>query len=179
MDTNAKNAKNVLLQTLLLLLLPLLVLTASSSGTPYPSILRSIRVKNHFHRTGEPVDGEQHLRKVILKWTPVAGATRYEVHHVHPHDIHEEIEPRVHVTTVEAGHTCGGTPCHVKPACPLGRNGFSVRAMLEGGEEEDGEQQEETWTPWSPLVRFDITKNSDGQTKALADLEEAPSAKEL
>ena len=161
---------------------PLLLLlsawrSSASPSLPHPSILPSVRVKNHFHRSGELVEGEQHLRKVILKWTSFPGATRYEVNHVHPHEQNEY----VHVTPIDIEHTCGGAPCHVKPACPIGRNGFSVRALVRGGEEdgaeEDGAEKEE-WTPWSPVVHFDINRDNAGQAQAVAADEEG-TAREL
>ena len=121
-----------------------------ATSLPYPSIQKKIRVKNHFHRSGELVDGEKHLRKVIIKWDHYPGALRYEVNHVFPN----EEDQKIHTTVIERDNTCGGYPCHVKPACPLGMNAFSVRASLAS----DNEGGEDTWTPWSPLVTFQIDR---------------------
>lgn len=116
------------------------------------------RVKNHFHRSGELVEGEEDMRKIIVNWKHYPKAAAYQVCHMCDMDksgvrLNEE---RGTVVDIEVGHECGGNPCMVLPGAPLGINSFSVRAQV--GEE---------WTPWSDQRNFDTRETGQSQHEEL------------
>ena len=112
------------------------------------------RVKQHRQGAqGNLVEGEEDLRKVILGWHAIPGVVAYEICHQCVGRIEE-------ATGVERGdadigtihetppdHTCGGEPCLVLPAAPLGYNTFHLRYKTdEGG----------LWSPWSEMKRYNV-----------------------
>jgi hypothetical protein len=119
----------------------------------YPSILSSMRVKEHRSGAeGTLVEGEEHLLKVILKFTAVHAAEVYEVCHNCVIDDESGKRSGDEGDTDEIGldSVCGGEPCWVRPGCPKSWNTFNVRAMV--GDE---------WTRWSKTGRFLVVANED------------------
>ena len=112
----------------------------------YPSILSSIRVKEH--RSGAEgvlVEGEEDLLKIILKFTDVDSAEVYEVCHNCVVDDESGVRSGTDGDTdeVSPASTCGGELCWIRPGCPKAWNTFNVRAMV--GDD---------WTRWSKTGRF-------------------------
>eukprot|EP00584_Thalassiosira_punctigera_P004059 CAMPEP_0172526636 /NCGR_PEP_ID=MMETSP1067-20121228/1505_1 /TAXON_ID=265564 ORGANISM="Thalassiosira punctigera, Strain Tpunct2005C2" /NCGR_SAMPLE_ID=MMETSP1067 /ASSEMBLY_ACC=CAM_ASM_000444 /LENGTH=153 /DNA_ID=CAMNT_0013310183 /DNA_START=63 /DNA_END=524 /DNA_ORIENTATION=- len=133
------------------------LLAASSSSAAAgdrPPFVGTARVKQHRHRTGDLVEGEEHLLKAIIKWDHVPGAEEYELCHECDHidettgeedgagPVGGEAYP------VEVGHTCGGLPCNVMPGIPQGHNKFHLR-VKKGGE----------WSLWSEYQNFDVKES--------------------
>mmetsp|Transcript_13327 Transcript_13327/g.20208 ORF Transcript_13327/g.20208 Transcript_13327/m.20208 type:complete len:207 (-) Transcript_13327:223-843(-) len=143
------------LLTFLLLLLPLLKsVSAVTDERPNFQIFQS-RAKHHFTRAGEKVEGEEELRKVILGWYAIPGAEEYQICHQCVGRIDESTgrinEPEDGVAqagriqTVSIHFQCGGHPCLVLPAAPLGFNHFHLR-YKKGGE----------WSLWSTVRNYNV-----------------------
>ena len=110
------------------------------------------RVKPHrAGATGELVDGEEHLRKIIVQWSPVPGAVEYEICHgctnIDDETGEETGDVSGKVISVGIGEqfTCGNRPCLVMPGAPLGYNLFHLRVKV--GDE---------WSLWSEHRNFNI-----------------------
>ena len=103
--------------------------TAAMAQITVPEIDIKARVKQHrAGAAGDLVAGEEELRKVIIQWDKVDGATGYEVCHNCKGDV-EKIIP------VEVGRKgeCGGRPCMVLPGAPIGYNTFQLRVKTSSG----------------------------------------------
>lgn len=125
----------------------------AAAGLDRPRFVGSARVKQHFHKTGDLVEGEEHLLKVILKWDAIAGAEGYELCHNCSH-IDEETGEEIPgapmdgvIYPIEIGgrFVCGGNPCNVMPATARGHNKFHLRVKI-GGE----------MSPWSNYQNFNV-----------------------
>eukprot|EP00573_Skeletonema_grethae_P000414 CAMPEP_0201685936 /NCGR_PEP_ID=MMETSP0578-20130828/567_1 /ASSEMBLY_ACC=CAM_ASM_000663 /TAXON_ID=267565 /ORGANISM="Skeletonema grethea, Strain CCMP 1804" /LENGTH=149 /DNA_ID=CAMNT_0048169921 /DNA_START=53 /DNA_END=502 /DNA_ORIENTATION=- len=131
---------------LLSLLLVPLVTTAS---TDRPTFKATARVKQHMYRTGQLVDGEEHLLKAIIKWDPMNGAEKYQLCHNCNHILEdtgaEDGAVDGDIIEVEADNFCGGQACHVMPGCPQGHNKFHLRVKMDG-----------EWSAWSNYQNFDV-----------------------
>ena len=68
-----------------LLTVPLVTIAALDR----PIFSATARVKQHFHKTGQLIDGEEHLLKVIVKWDAISGAEGYELCHNCNHILEE------------------------------------------------------------------------------------------
>eukprot|EP00580_Thalassiosira_gravida_P003658 CAMPEP_0201605392 /NCGR_PEP_ID=MMETSP0492-20130828/5225_1 /ASSEMBLY_ACC=CAM_ASM_000837 /TAXON_ID=420259 /ORGANISM="Thalassiosira gravida, Strain GMp14c1" /LENGTH=164 /DNA_ID=CAMNT_0048069633 /DNA_START=40 /DNA_END=534 /DNA_ORIENTATION=+ len=136
--------------------------TTTASSTDRPNFIGTARVKQHMHRTGDLVEGEQHLLKLIIKWQPIPGAEGYELCHECNHidettgretgtlDADEGTDGTVGTTIpIEIGgkNVCGGQPCHVMPAAAKGHNKFHLR-VKKGGH----------FGLWSKLQNFDVAE---------------------
>ena len=94
---------------------------------PEFSIVQS-RVKLHceISAAGNLVQGEEHLRKVILGWHPIPGAEAYEICHqclgkINEYTGEELSTPTDHeLIPFSVDFTCGGNPCLVLPGAPMG-----------------------------------------------------------
>mmetsp|Transcript_22742 Transcript_22742/g.38856 ORF Transcript_22742/g.38856 Transcript_22742/m.38856 type:complete len:153 (-) Transcript_22742:149-607(-) len=131
-----------------LLLVPLITVAAVDR----PNFKATARVKQHFHRTGELIDGEQHLLKVIVKWDAISAAEGYELCHNCNHHISEEtgeengeVDGKIYPIEVGGANMCGGQACHVMPGAPKGHNKFHLRVK------KDGE-----WSAWSNYQNFNV-----------------------
>lgn len=131
-----------------LLLVPLLVTIAATIDRP--TFKATARVKQHYHRSGQLVDGEEHLLKAIIKWDPpMDGAEKYQLCHNCNH-ISEETgaengDVDGEIIEVDADNFCGGQPCHVMPGCPQGLNKFHLRVKIDG-----------EWSAWSNYQNFNV-----------------------
>ena len=114
------------------------------------------------HRTGDLVEGEEHLLKMIVKWNPIPGAEAYELCY-NCNFIDEdtgaeisEVDSNAIISIPIGGkNTCGGQPCNVMPGTPRGFNKFHLRVQV-GGE----------WSPWSNYQNFDVQEpGSFGHTE--------------
>jgi hypothetical protein len=136
------------------LIAPLLLLggvAAAALDRPEFSIYQA-RVKQHRSgAAGDLVEGEEHLRKIILGWHGIAAAEAYEICHQCTGRIDEdgmevageEALGTVHPLTKD--NMCGGEPCLVLAAAPLGFNRFHMRYQ-KGGD----------WSPWSAVKNYDV-----------------------
>ena len=116
-----------------------------------PNFIGTARVKQHFHKSGELIAGEEHLLKVIVKWEPIPLAVQYELCHMCNHideetgdadDINMNTEAKIY--QIGPGSTCGGQPCHIMPGTEKGHNKFHLRVKGHGGE----------WSAWSKYQNF-------------------------
>ena len=125
------------------LLLGSCITTAIDTKTR-PNFTATARVKQHFHKSGNLVEGEEHLIKVILKWDHLPNANAYEICH-NCHHINEDtgiiIEDddekksddantggKIYEVDMTGGkNTCGGQPCLVMPNTPRGNNKYHLR----------------------------------------------------
>lgn len=107
-----------------------------------PNFTATARVKQHFHHTGELVDGEEHLLKIIVKWNSIPEAEAYELCH-NCHFIVEETgeekggrnwneDGSIIPIPIDGKFTCGRQPCYVMPAAPKGNNKFHLRVKKNG-----------------------------------------------
>jgi hypothetical protein len=108
-----------------------------------PKFTATARVKQHFHQvTGELVQLEEHLLKIIVKWNPIPEAEAYELCH-NCHFIVEETgeekggknwneDGSIIPIPIDGKHTCGAKPCYVMPAAPKGNNKFHLRVKKNG-----------------------------------------------
>jgi hypothetical protein len=108
------------------------------------------RVKQHRHFTGDLVEGEEELRKLILQWDKVLGAEQYEICHnclqISDDSGEGDIsDGKLLPIGVGRDHECGGNPCMVMPNISLGYNRFNIRVQS-GGE----------WSPWSVHRNYNV-----------------------
>ena len=132
-----------------LLLVPLVTIAALDS----PKFSATARVKQHYHRTGELIDGEEHLLKVIVKWDTISGAEGYELCHNCNHILEEtgeensgnDVDGKIYPIEVGGANMCGGQACHVMPGAPKGNNKFHLRVKMNG-----------EWSAWSNYQNFNV-----------------------
>eukprot|EP00574_Skeletonema_japonicum_P014571 CAMPEP_0201737472 /NCGR_PEP_ID=MMETSP0593-20130828/42465_1 /ASSEMBLY_ACC=CAM_ASM_000672 /TAXON_ID=267983 /ORGANISM="Skeletonema japonicum, Strain CCMP2506" /LENGTH=153 /DNA_ID=CAMNT_0048231453 /DNA_START=74 /DNA_END=535 /DNA_ORIENTATION=- len=132
-----------------LLIVPLVTVSATVDR---PNFKATARVKQHYHRTGQLVDGEEHLLKAIIRWDPMIGAEEYQLCHNCNH-ISEETGAEKNgddldggeIIEVDADSFCGGQACHVMPGCPQGLNKFHLRVKVDG-----------EWSAWSNYQNFNV-----------------------
>jgi hypothetical protein len=119
---------------------------AATAAVNRPVFDPNARVKQHrVKTTGELVEGEEALRKVLLKWDKVRGAEKYELCH-NCENIDEEtgdtngLIPSEKILSLGVGrqYECGGHACLVLPDAPSGYNKFHLRVQV--GDE---------WSKWS------------------------------
>lgn len=129
----------------------LLSAAVAAASDDRPNFVGTVRVKQHYHRSGELVEGEEDLLKVIVKWDPIPGAEAYELCHDCGHIDEatglEDGELDGAMYPIEVGHTCGGQPCHVMPGIKQGHNRFHLR-VKKGGE----------FGPWSKYQNFETVQ---------------------
>ena len=111
------------------------------------------RTKEHRQRgSGILIEEEKHLRKIILGWYSIPNAEAYEICHQCVQDINDmgeyvsndDADAKVG-TVIPADAMCGGEPCLILPAAPMGWNHFHLRYKV-GGE----------WSPWSIAKKFNV-----------------------
>ena len=109
------------------------------------------RVKEHrAGPTGELVEGEEHLLKVILGWEKIPNAEGYEICH-NCNNIDDDTGNEINAdrvgTIIPIGigrkYECGLNPCLVLPGAPAGYNRFNLRVQI--GKD---------WSPWSTYRNF-------------------------
>jgi hypothetical protein len=135
---------------LLILFNSLLIIVAATVDRPKFTAIA--RVKQHFHKTGGLIKGEEHLLKVIIKWEAITGADAYELCHNCDH-ISEVTgaengnvnDGTIYLIEIGGRNVCGGQPCHVIPGAPMGNNKFHLRVI------KDGEL-----SPWSNYQNFNV-----------------------
>ena len=103
------------------------------------------------HRTGDLVEGEEHLLKVIVKWDEIYDAEAYELCH-NCNFIDEDTGAETTssdrsgvIKEVDVKTRCGGQPCSINPGMPRGHNKFHLR-VKKGG----------VMSPWSRYQNFDV-----------------------
>ncbi|KAL7446866.1 hypothetical protein ACHAXM_011437 [Skeletonema potamos] len=116
-----------------------------------PNFRAVARVKQHFHKTGDLIAGEEHLLKVIVKWDAIGAAEGYELCHNCNHILEEtgvengEVDGTIYRIEIGGKNMCGGQPCYVMSGAPIGYNKFHLR-VKKGGE----------WSPWSNYQNFNV-----------------------
>ena len=112
-----------------------------------PLVDMSARVKQHRSgASGDLVEGEEELRKIIIQWDSIPGAMSYEV--CHNCEVVEGSPQPGEIHAVDLDMIRSGRPVFIKPGAPLGKNTFHVRAKLDGGT--DG--------PWSKERVFNVNE---------------------
>jgi len=110
----------------------------------------SARVKQHRRGAeGNLVEGEEHMRKLLLQWDAVDGALGYEVCHNCQPTTGSEVkngELQGIITPVPVDQTKAGRPVFIFPNAPLGKNTFHVRVSTKKNE----------WGPWSAQRTFNV-----------------------
>jgi len=106
-----------------------------------PIVDLSARIKQHrFGASGQLVDGEEEMRKIIIQWNPIPGAISYDVCH-NCRVLEDSTGPQPDeggtggggLYLVNIDMTRDGRPAFVKSNTSLGKNTFHVRANLDGG----------------------------------------------
>ncbi|KAL7527595.1 hypothetical protein ACHAXR_002027 [Thalassiosira sp. AJA248-18] len=118
-----------------------------------PNFVGTARVKQHMHRTGELVEGEEDLLKIIVKWDSIPHAESYELCQDCDH-IDEETGAEtgavedgiIHSVGIGKEFTCGGQPCKILPGTRRGHNKFHLRVKTANGEV----------SAWSKHQNFDV-----------------------
>lgn len=100
------------------------------------------RIKPHRQRSGDLVPGEEHLRKMIFGWEHERYADSYEL--LHLNDVNG-------LVSYKDTKECGGKPCVVLPAIPLGMQRFQLRYSVKG-----------EWSDWSMVRSFNILTDDTG-----------------
>lgn len=135
------------------LLAILSTLIGTSVAVDRPFFDPNARVKQHrVKTTGELVEGEEELRKVLLKWDKVPGAEKYEICH-NCDNIDDDTgdnaglipEEKIIALGVSRKYECGGHACLVLPDAPLGFNTFHLRVQV--GDE---------WSKWSKHRNYNV-----------------------
>ena len=136
----------------------LLVFSAVVAAIDRPDFsIYQARAKQHRHSSGQLVQGEEELRKIILGWYAIPEAKAYEICHQCKGRIDESTGNEISIDGQEKdgigtvhrttpADTCGEQPCLVMPAAPLGYNRFHLRYQSGGGE----------WSPWSKSVNYNV-----------------------
>lgn len=129
----------------------LALLVGSATAINRPNFVGTARVKQHMHSSGDLVEGEEDLLKIIVKWDHIPGAEGYELCHNCNH-IDEEsgtevggADGIVYPIGIGGKFECGAKPCSVMPGAPKGHNKFHLRAIV-GGE----------MSPWSNYQNFNV-----------------------
>jgi hypothetical protein len=127
-----------------LAVISLVMMAALAAGSgPLVNVDDVARVKEHRGGPqGDLVEGEEHMRKVLLQWDQVPGALGYEVCHNCVPSSDGELEGDI--IPVPADQTKAGRPVLVFKNAPLGINTFHVRASV----------KENEWGPWSDQRNF-------------------------
>jgi hypothetical protein len=152
------------------------------SEEPYslfrPELHLTARIKQHRQgATGDLVEGEEALRKIILNWDPIVNAKAYEICHQcaasinsHTGERQQEEDEDVDsldgtVISVPVGRDgeCGGLPCLVVPGTPLGWNTFHLRVQFMVSDDKKTtttttteEEKEDGWSLWSRVRNFHV-----------------------
>ena len=131
------------------------------------------RVKQHRSgATGQLVEGEEELRKIILGWYEISNALEYEICHqcfgnTNNIRIDEQTGKDLLTDTYDATDgsgtihkisidtKCGGQPCLVLPSAPIGQNTFHMRYKA-------GEDNSPKWSLWSKVKIFNVDKENLG-----------------
>ena len=129
----------------------LVSITKATVAIDRPNFTGTARVKQHFHKSGELIAGEEHLLKVIVKWVPIPTAVQYELCHMCNH-IDEEtgeaddskMNTEAKIYQIDPSSTCGGQPCQIMPGTEKGHNKFHLRVKGSDGE----------WSVWSKHQNF-------------------------
>eukprot|EP00980_Cylindrotheca_fusiformis_P021816 scaffold8658_cov101-Cylindrotheca_fusiformis.AAC.2 len=128
-------------------------LIGNAAAVDRPDFDPHARVKQHREKTtGELVAGEEHLRKILLKWDKVPGAEQYQLCH-NCNGIEEatgeakSLIPEDKIISLGVGrkYECGGQACLVMPDSPLGYNTFHLRVQV--GDE---------WSKWSKQRNYKV-----------------------
>lgn len=114
------STKNLLLTIAALLLVSI---TKATVAVDRPRFTGTARVKQHFHKSGGLIAGEEHLLKVIVSWNPIPSAVQYELCHMCNHideETGEADDSKMNTTDAKIyqigpSDTCGGQPCNVMP----------------------------------------------------------------
>ena len=134
------------------------IITVSAALADPPKLEETARIKQHRSgASGDLVEGEEHLVKAIFYWNSVGGALEYEI----SLDCHRNVEESDELVVVQKGKkdtispskTCGGRPCYVYPAAPVGITTVSVRVKTEDG-----------WSEWSQPVKYLVDMSQIGNT---------------
>ena len=122
-------------------------------------IPQATRVKQHFHRSGELVEGEEDVLKLILSWTPHHSAESYEVCHNCLDLIDESGAEKASTASkvVKSTGNYGGYPSIVMPAIPKGVQYFHLRYNSASGEQ----------SSWSKAVKLSVEE--PGQATIIHD----------
>mmetsp|Transcript_23005 Transcript_23005/g.33953 ORF Transcript_23005/g.33953 Transcript_23005/m.33953 type:complete len:170 (-) Transcript_23005:64-573(-) len=133
--------------------LMVLVWTSRAADIARPEFnIYQARAKQHRRGAeGKLVEGEEHLRKIILGWYRIDGAEAYEICHqcVGRIDENTGVEIDDSIGTIRRGGeitTCGGQPCTVLPAAPIGYNRFHLRYQTKDGD----------WSSWSKVKNYKV-----------------------
>lgn len=132
-------------------------LTRVACDETVPKIDLVARVKEHRQGArGDRVEGEEHMRKIIIQWESLPGALGYEV--CHNCDVAEDGSwgGKGEVIEVPVGQERSGRPVFVKPDVPRGVNIFHVRASTEEG----------NWGLWSEPRSFDVQEPGNAHHSA-------------
>lgn len=133
------------------LLVPLITAISLVAAVDRPNFSAVARVKQHFHRTGDLIDGEEHLLKVIVKWDAISAAEGYNLCHNCNHISEETGEENGNadgtIYPIEVGgkNMCRGQACLVMPNAPKGYNKFHLRVKTNG-----------EWSAWSNYQNFNV-----------------------
>jgi hypothetical protein len=129
-----------------------------------PELHLTARIKQHRQgATGDLVQGEEELRKIILNWDPIVNAKAYEICHLcssidsnsgqREDDSGEDSDGGTVISIPVGRHgECGGMPCLVVPGVPLGWNTFHLRVQLPSKHTTDDDR----WSLWSPVRNFHV-----------------------
>ena len=134
-----------------LLIVPLFTNFSAAGAKDRPNFTASARVKQHFHRSGDLIAGEEHLLKVIVKWDPIRAAEGYELCHNCNHISEEtgeengDVDGKIYPIAIGGSNMCGGQACHVMPGAPKGNNKFHLRVKMDG-----------EWSAWSNYQNFNV-----------------------
>jgi hypothetical protein len=136
-----------------------------------PELHLTARIKQHRQgASGDLVEGEEELRKIILNWDPILNAKAYEICHLCSSIIDSHSGKRRQddgeeedggdggtVISIPVGRhgECGGMPCLVVPGVPLGWNTFHLRVQLTSNDTED-DDDDDRWSLWSPVRNFHV-----------------------
>lgn len=141
-----------LVSCLVSLFLQAMIACQAARVVPVPEVDEVARVKEHRRgASGDLVEGEEDMRKLLLQWESVPDAIGYEVCHNCDHDDGGEGE----IIPVGVGRKFekGARPVLVRANVPFGRNSFKVRVSLKEGE----------WGPWSEPRIFYVDRDALGQ----------------
>ncbi|GFH57596.1 hypothetical protein CTEN210_14072 [Chaetoceros tenuissimus] len=122
-------------------------------------IPQATRVKQHFHRSGELVEGEEDLLKLILSWKPHRSAESYEICHNCLDLIDESGIEKANTASkvVKSTGNYGGYPSIVMPAITKGVQYFHLKYSSASGEQ----------SSWSKALKLSVEE--PGQATIIHD----------
>ena len=138
----------------------------SQQQRPNPPILEDkARVKRHYHKSGELIQGEEDLLKFIVFWKPVPDAKLYELSF--EFENHPEEQNPIRLETYDPSLKSSGMtrPRWIIENCPKG----NVKVRIRVDTSSSSTTSLKNWSDWSEPAIYSVTESTIGMTSKIID----------